>query len=134
MKSKIATIVFLAATLQPVYADAVVEELLLRRQGSNVNVRVNLSNPATTVQKGPVVVELSVRADENSPWTAIKSWDDIDNIKPGNKISRDFFDENNAFLRNLAAQGRFQARATVRAPGISDTVEKTSWYDQESDE
>ena len=132
MKEKFAALILFAAAMAPVHADAVVEDVLVRRQGSNVNVRVNVVNPATTTQKGPIVVELAVRPDENSAWTSIKTWNDIANLKAGNKVSRDFFDENNVVLKSLAAQGKFQARATVKAPGLKETVEKTSWYNTET--
>lgn len=133
MKNKFAALIlFAAAAFQPVYADAVIDELLVIRQGSNVNLRVNVVNPAATAQEGPVVVQLAVRPSEGDAWTPIKIWNDIQNIKPGNKVSRDFFDENNHVLKTLASKGKFQAKATVTGPGLKDTVEKTSWYNSDT--
>lgn len=138
MKKQFTSMLLFAAammpTMMPAQADAVVEDLLLRRQGSNVNVRVNLYNPDEVAQQGPVQIDLSVRADEASPWIPIKTWNDISNIKPGNRIARDFFDENNTVLKDLAARGAFQARAVVRAPGVAEGVEKTSWYNTNTGE
>ena len=132
MKEKFAALILFAAVLAPAYADVVVQDVLVRRQGSNVNVRVNIVNPATTAQKGPIIVELSVRPDEASAWTPIKTWNDIANLKAGNRVSRDYFDENNTILKGLAENGKFQARATVKAPGLKETAERTSWYDTET--
>lgn len=111
-------------------ADVIVEELLVRRQDESVNIRVNLRNPGTARQNGPIVITLYVRASERDGWTMVKSWSDVKFLQPGYKVSRDYFDKNNTLLAELAAAGEFQARASVTAPGIKDAVEKTSWYGQ----
>lgn len=134
LKKSLATLALLASMIFPAQADAVVESLLLRRAGDNVNARVTVRNPIGIRQRGPVVIDLYVRATEADEWVKVKTWNDIKYIGAGNRVSRDFFDENSALLRGLAASGRFQARATVRAPGLRNTVERISWYDSESGE
>jgi hypothetical protein len=75
------------------------------------------------------MIDLYVRQGESDEWMKVKSWNNISALKPGHRVARDFFDENNASLRQLAANGRFQARAVVTAPGQAEAIEKTSWYD-----
>lgn len=112
----------------PAHADAVVEELQIRRIGSNVNLRVSVRNPADIAQQGPIVIELLARARTADEWTTIRTWDDIKSMGPGDRLSRDFFEENSPLLTSLASNGKFQVKAIVRAPGLTRTVEKTSWF------
>lgn len=98
-------------------ADVVVREVLLRKKGADINVRVTVGNPAAAVQKGPVTVTLEVRENSGEPWKKIKTWQDIRQIKPGDKVSRDIFSQNSGELRNVASHIGWQARATVAAPG-----------------
>ena len=132
MRQTLATLALLAAMLLPAQADAIVDDVLVRREGDHVNVRVNLRNPATTRQPGPVVIDLYARPGENDAWTKITSWNDIEFIQPGYKVSRDFFGTNREVLQQLAQGGRFQVKATVSAPGLKESAEKTSWYNTES--
>jgi len=112
-------------------ADATIEELLVRRKGTDVNIRVMVRNPAVTVQKGPVVIELYVRDTASNAWEKINTWNDIKQIKAGEKVSRDFFQANNAKLRALAADGAFEARAVVKMPGgVKDMESVYSWKDK----
>lgn len=112
------------------FADVSVEEVLARREGADINIRVTVNNPASTTQKGPVKVVLSVRQTESEPWQEIKTWTNITKLAAGNRVSRDFFQANHALLRKLAEQGSFQIRAVAEAPGAPKTGEKiTSWQD-----
>ena len=62
----------------------------------------------------------------------IKTWNDISVIKPGNKIARDFFEENNETLRAMAIDGAFETRAVVTLPNGAKGVETVySWKDSE---
>lgn len=132
MRQIFTILALLVALLSPASADAIVDDVLVRREGDHVNVRVNLHNPATTRQPGPVVVDLYARANESDAWTKLTSWNDIEFIQPGYKVSRDFFGANSPTLEALAAHGRFQVKATVTAPGLKESAEKTSWYNTES--
>jgi hypothetical protein len=132
VKKPLIALAILAATFLPAHADAVVDDVLVRRAGDDVNIRVTVRNPAKARQAGPVMVDLYVRAGESDEWTKVKSWDDIEYIGGGYKVSRDYFDENNSLLKDLAAKGRFQSKAVVTAPGQKDSAEKTSWYDSET--
>ena len=115
------------------WADVKIEQLLVRRKGADVNIRVVINNPGATAQKGPVQIDLYVRDTESQPWEKIKTWNDISAIKPKDKIARDFFEENNAKLRELAKDGAFEARAVVSLPGGVKGVETIySWHDKES--
>lgn len=112
------------------YADVAVEDVLARREGADINVRVTVNNPAKTSQKGPVKITLSVRQTEADKWQIIKTWTDISKLAGGNRVSRDFFQANHPLLRQLAEQGAFEIRAVAEAPGAPKTGEKVvSWKD-----
>ncbi len=98
-------------------ADVRIDELLVRRKNGHMNLRVNLSNPSSRTQCGPIKVILYARPDANSAWTKVKAWSNIQKLAPGNRVARDFFDENNASLDAIAGSPAFEARAVVQAPG-----------------
>lgn len=123
------TILLLLTLTSTLYAETAIQEVKVRRVGADVNIRVVVVNPGARAQRGPVLVDLYVRDTEGQPWQKIKSWRNIHRIKPGEKVARDFFEENNATLRALAADGAFQARAVVRAPGAQDSESVFSWQD-----
>ena len=118
----------LLATTLTCYADVAIEELLVRRQDSNVNIRVNVTNPSSQTQEGPIVVALLARQDQSMPWTTIHVWNNIAKLAPGNRVARDYFDENDAVLARLAEQGTFQVKALVRSPG-DIAVESVTTFD-----
>ncbi len=129
MKLVLASLALIATMVMPALADATIDELIVRRSGADVNLRVTVRNPAPTRQAGPIMVDLYVRQDESDNWMKIKTWNNISALKSGHRVARDYFDENDMTLKQLAASGRFQARAVVTAPGQTEAVEKTSWYD-----
>lgn len=112
---------------QVAVAGVVVEDLRVRRQGADVNIRVTVHNDTAQRVNGPSIT-LYVRKDEAAQWTRIKTWTDISMIQPHYKVSRDFFEENNALLRDLAASGSFQAKASVQASGLKEMSEKVSTW------
>lgn len=112
------------------YADVNVEDVLARREGADINVRVTVKNPAAKPQKGPVKITLSVRQSADDNWQVIKTWTDISKLAAGNRVSRDFFQANHPLLRQLAEQGAFEIRAVAEAPGAPKVGEKVvSWKD-----
>lgn len=131
MKKFIAPLVILLLQL-PSFADTAVENLLVRRQGDNVNIRVTVSNPGAETQAGPVVVTLFARQGEGSEWVELTSWDNIAKIPKGHRVSRDYFDANNVTLKDYATSGDFEVRAVVKAPGGAAEVEKISTFESES--
>lgn len=133
MRKFIAPLVILLLQL-PSFADTAVENLLVRRQGDNVNIRVTVSNPGAQTQTGPVVVTLFARQGEDSEWVEITSWNNIAKIPKGHRVSRDYFDANNMTLKEYAASGDFEVRAVVKAPGGAAEVEKISTFESESDQ
>ena len=128
MKNFFALMGITLAMLMPASADAVIEELQIRRVNDNVNVRVNVRNPGDQRQDGPVVIDLFARANSSDEWTPIRSWTDVKTLAAGARVSRDFFEENSPLLTTLAANGKFQVKAAVHAPGITRTVEKISFF------
>lgn len=129
MKKAILAILFLTMGLAA-RADVAVEDVLARREGADINVRVTVKNPAKTTQKGPVKITLSVRQTSADDWQVIKTWTDITKLAPGNRASRDYFQANNTVLRKLAEQGAFEIRAVAEAPGAPKAGEKVvSWKD-----
>ncbi len=132
MKSFGMAMLLLGSMATSALADVKIDEVMVRRKGQDINLRVVISNPGKTAQKGPVQIELSVRDSEKDPWVKIKTWNDISVIKPGNKIARDFFEENNETLRALAIDGAFETRAIVTLPNGAKGVETVySWRDKE---
>ncbi len=115
-----------------VSAEARIESVLVRRMSDQVNVRVTLQNPTRVRQPGPVVVDLFIRADESQGWEKIKTWDNIQFIQPGYRVARDFFGDNSALLRQMVSGGRFQVKTSVRAPGMAESAEVTSWSDNQT--
>ena len=101
----------------PAAAEVTINELLLRKQGEDINIRIVLGNPANETQRGPIKVVLYVRPDSMADLQEIKVWDDIAEIKPGDRVARDLFGENSAVLRNTAAIPGWEARAWVEAAG-----------------
>lgn len=122
--TKLAIAGMLLASTMGAAADVNVNDILLRKKGNDINVRVIVGNPATKEQKGPVVVTLFVRPNSAAKWEKIKTWNDIAKIKAGDKVSRDIFSENSAPLCNVASSVEWQAKATVTAPGAK-SKEKT---------
>ncbi|MCE7875235.1 hypothetical protein DYH09_33395 [bacterium CPR1] len=115
----------------PARADIEIEQLLVRMRGEDVNIRVTIRNPGANRQAGPVMIDLYVRDDASSPWEKVRTWNDIAFVQPGYRVSRDFFEENNARLRALAADHQFEAKAVVRVPGGVKDVEAVRAYEQE---
>lgn len=98
-------------------ADVRIDEVLVRRKEGRMNLRVSISNPASVTQKGPIHITLYARPDNSAPWEQVKVWTNIQKLAPGNRVARDFFDQNNARLKEIADAPAFEARAVVKAPG-----------------
>lgn len=126
MKAAIATLILGAAMLAPASAAVSVHELLLRKGGNDVNVRVGVSNPDATDQAGPVLLTLWARPNRRSSWVKIKVWNDISGIKAGNKVSRDVFAQNSPELLRVSRDRHWEAKATAEAPGTPSST-KTEW-------
>ena len=110
------------------WADVTIQDVLVRKRGNQVNVRVNLINlDGPTVNKP--VITLYIRPDENSEWEQIKVWTNIAKIGVGEKVSRDFFEENNARLAESATHPAFEVKAAFRAQGV-DEYSKTTVYNE----
>jgi hypothetical protein len=122
---------FVVSAAMPVWADVSIEELLVRREGASVNLRINVHNTGAESQKGPVMISLYVRKDANDTWQLLKQWNEA-SLAAGNRLARDYFDPDNQYLTDLAHTGSFQVKATVTAPGIEDVARETSWSDNES--
>jgi len=132
MKTTLVAALVLGGMTVSAWADVKIDELLVRRKGEDVNIRVLIRNPGAKTQKGPVQIVLYVRDNESLPWEMIRTWNDISVIKAGNRIARDFFEENNQKLRELAQDGAFEARAVVTLPNGAKGAETTySWRDKQ---
>ncbi len=127
MKRLLALTVLMLLQL-PSLADTAVENVLIRRQGENVNIRVTVTNPGAATQAGPIVVTLFARQNEGQEWVKLTSWNNIAKIPKGHRVSRDYFDENNTTLKEFAAAGHFEVRTVVNAPGGAAAVEKVSVF------
>lgn len=115
------------------WADVTIQDVLVRKQGEQVNVRVNLINlDGETVNKP--VITLYIRPDENSEWEKIKVWTDIAKIPVGEKVSRDFFEENNARLAEIATYPAFEVKAAFSAEGVEEYSRTTIYSESEGEE
>jgi hypothetical protein len=113
-------------------AQSVDHELLVRRVGPRVNVRVLLYNYSEINQPGPIRVELLARAGAGEPWQTVRVWSDIGGLESGRRVSRDLFEENSLILKDLAQRGPFQVRITVSAPGMWAEAEEDATRDTET--
>jgi hypothetical protein len=109
-------------------AEVNIEELLVRRGPASLNIRLTVNNPSQVRQLGPVVAKLYARANPSDEWVHLRTWDNISTLKPGYRTSRDFFEENSSFLRQLADGGQFEVRAVVTGPDATKSAEKISPY------
>ncbi|MBX3166215.1 MAG: hypothetical protein KF760_02340 [Candidatus Eremiobacteraeota bacterium] len=113
-------------TITAAQADVKVEDLLIRTDGGNANIRANIHNPGGITEKGPITVTLSAR-ENGGQWQEIKTWTNIDKLGPNWRVARDYFDANNQVLRDLVAKGSFEVRAVVSAPGGSTDEKVSAW-------
>lgn len=104
-------------------ADVRIDDVIVRRKGGGVNIRVNLTNPSGHTQRGPIRITLYARPDSSSEWEQVKVWNNITKLAPGNRVARDFFDQNNSRLKEIATYPAFEARAVVEAPGCASQEE-----------
>ena len=103
-------------------ADVRIDEVLVRRKEGRMNLRVNLSNPSSLTQRGPIMITLYARPDSSASWEQVKVWK-LGNLGPGYRVARDFFDQNNARLKEIVDAPAFEARAVVTAPGCATQEE-----------
>lgn len=125
------SLLLIALLLAPALGDVKIESLLVRMKDANVNVRVTVMNPGRSTQPGPILIDLYVRRDAGEPWRKIKTWNNLSKLQPGYRVSRDFFDENDATLKALAAGHVFEAKAVVRLPGGVKDVEAVQAYEEQ---
>lgn len=116
------------AMLCPAWASVTIDDLLVSRVASNINIEVTLRNPGEMSQEGPVVVHLLCRPQGGQEWILLQTWTDIKVMGGGDRLSRDYFDVKSTSLARIAGDGRFQIKAVVEAPGLSRPIEKTSAY------
>jgi hypothetical protein len=114
---KLSTLVLGLLTCGMAWADIRIDEVLVRRKEGVMNIRVNLTNPSSKAQKGPIVITLYARPNAEAEWEQIKVWNNIGKLGPGYRVARDFFDKNNPRLAEIASEPAFEARAVVKAPG-----------------
>lgn len=100
-------------------ADVRIDQVLVRRKEGRMNLRVNVSNPSSRGQRGPIKIVLYARPDSSSPWEQVKVWTNIASLGPGYRVARDFFDQNDPRLKEIADAPAFEARAVVTAPGCA---------------
>ena len=131
MKKTILAFVLLASA-SSAWAEVQIRELLVRKKGADVNVRVNIENPGGPAVRKPTIT-LYVRPNSSAAWQQVKVWNNIAKIGVNEKVSRDFFEENNAELRAIAENPAWEARAVLRVKGWNREVTKVSVYhDSES--
>jgi hypothetical protein len=83
-------------------ADIRIDEVLVRRKEGRMNLRVNIINPASVTQKGPIKITLYARPDSESNWEQVKVWTNIGKLAAGHRVARDFFDLNNTRLKQIS--------------------------------
>ena len=108
----------------PSWSQVDITSLRIYRQGQNVNISVNLRNRLATVQSGPVMVSLFVRAGHEDSWQSLKVWSDIKSIPPFGRMSRSL--DAHPLVKRLAI-GPFEAMVQVSAPGFPDVLLESTY-------
>jgi len=110
--------------LWPAWAEVTVENLLIRRTRTEVNVRVSLLNTGPRPSPARMRLGLFIRPDARAPWEPFKVWF-LGSIKPGQRVSRDYFFGANQRLKQLALDNpRFEVKAWLTVGEVD--LEKTA--------
>ncbi len=102
---------FLALTLAG-WAD-----LKVMRRASHIYVRISVRNP-TQKWQGHLNMRCWARRTRVGPWLLLREWKQLPPLGPGQKLTRELFDQSSPTLRLLAATGPIEVRCLVSGTGL----------------
>jgi hypothetical protein len=92
-------------------------ELKVLRRGSHVYVKISLRNPKSQWEGG-LSMQCWARRTRVGPWLLLREWNKLPPVGPGQRLTRELFDQSSPTLRVLAATGPIEVRAVIKAPGL----------------
>jgi hypothetical protein len=69
-----------------------ISDLIIRKKANQINLRAVVTNPGATTASGlmnNLTIHLFVK-DEGGKWKEVKTWSNIEAVKPGDKVARDY--------------------------------------------
>jgi hypothetical protein len=100
------------------FADAQVEKVTIKvvhSAATEVNLRTEIYNGASTMQRGPIKVKLFVRADSSEAWRYIYTYPAVGMVKVGQHVALDYFIPAH-HLDPAFASSHFQVKAVSSLP------------------
>ncbi len=98
----------------PVWAQS---DLKVLRRGSHVYVKITLRNPKPDWE-GEFSLQCWARRSHAGPWILLREWSKLPPLGPGQRLTRELFDQSSTTLRALAATGPIEVRSVIKAPGL----------------
>lgn len=92
-------------------------ELKVMRRASHIWVRIQLRNP-TQKWQGNLRIRCWARRTKTGPWLLLRDWGKLPPLGPGQKLTRELFDQSAPTLRLLAATGPIEVRSLVSGTGL----------------
>ena len=87
------------------------------RRASHIWVRIQLRNP-TKKWQGNLRIRCWARRTKTGPWLLLRDWGKLPPLGPGQKLTRELFDQSTPTLRLLAATGPIEVRSLVSGTGL----------------
>lgn len=103
--------------LLPVAPGWAQSELKVQRRGTHVYVRISLRNPKPGWEGG-FSMQCWARRTRFGPWLLLREWSPLPPLGPGQRVTRELFDQSSQTLRLLAATGPIEVRSVIKAPGL----------------
>lgn len=92
-------------------------DLKVMRRASHIWVRISLRNP-TTKWQGNLNIRCWARRTKTGPWLLLREWGNLPPLGPGQRLTRELFDQSSPTLRVLAATGPIEVRALISGTGL----------------
>ncbi len=92
-------------------------DLKVLRRASHIYVRISLRNP-TKQWQGRLNIRCWARRTKVGPWLLLREWKQLPPLGPGQKLTRELFDQSTPTLRLLAATGPIEVRSLVSGTGL----------------
>ena len=99
-------------------------DLKVMRRASHIWVRISLRNP-TSHWEGKLSVRCWARRTGVGPWILLREWSQLPPLGPGQRLTKELFDQSSSTLRLLAATGPIQVRAVISAPNLRMEEERS---------
>ncbi|MBS2040309.1 hypothetical protein JST97_35305 [bacterium] len=114
MASRALLLLLMTWIVYPVWAQS---DLKVQRRGSHVYVKISLRNPKPDWEGG-FSMQCWARRTHLGPWLLLREWPRLPPLGPGQRLTRELFDQSSPTLRALAATGPVEVRSVIKAPGV----------------